>query len=405
MSPAEPSITKDKATLTREEREAKYKEARERIFGPNDESITQETQNAGENSADMSRSSSSSGKKKPRKQRTPVDDSFEARSQFNVFYPGIPFVSGGQGPYTGTFTDPSFVGPYPPPPDPSMGIGYMPNQIQGPQMFLPQQSVAGMQAYQVGPPGNYGPPEGWMNGTPVQWPTFLNFPQAPQMPSQQSSAKSSPAMNNFAQPTTPQFQHANRSWGPSPYQSPYQQQPMQQSVPTRWPEFPAQNYAMGTPYQYGQLPSQAFSPGANAASQHPIPGSYTRPSFNPQSRAFVPSGGSPLRYHGSKTHSPSPNPCQANGGQAFPSPEAATQPNNQGHNTKTDSIAKWGRPAHLPPKPPPSEDASAYDLSHQLSQNYGPGLVIPKTGVVTSPNLPQGLPRMHSPHAGVRMRP
>jgi SUZ domain len=402
MSPADPLTAKDKAALTREEREAKYKEVRERIFGPNDEASVPDTQLVGETSADMSRSSSSSGKKKPRKQRTPVDDTFEARSQFNIFYPGVPFVGGGQSNYPGTFPEQSYVSPYPMSPDPSMGISYMPNQSPGTQMFIPQNPLPNLQPYQMGTPVNYGQSDGWMNGTPIQWPPYLNFGPAPQIPSQQSSAKSSPAMNNYVQPTTPQFQHPNRSWAPSPYQSPYQPQPTHQPLPTRWPEFPSQPYGLGTPYQYGQLPSQPFNPGASPANQHPIPGSYTRPPFNPQSRAFVPSGGSPLRFHGTKAHSTPPNVGLANSGHPFVSPEvsAQPQPNNQGQGSKTDSIAKWGRPAHLPPKPPPSEDPSAFDMSHQIAQNFGPGLLVAKSAAVGTPTGQQGLPHVQSPHSG-----
>ncbi|EDN04085.1 predicted protein [Histoplasma mississippiense (nom. inval.)] len=84
---------KDRATLSREEREAKYQEARERIFRDFPESKVSDHSNSGDQSANVSRSNSGNGKRKGHKQRTPHDDSFEARSQFNAYYPGAPYSS------------------------------------------------------------------------------------------------------------------------------------------------------------------------------------------------------------------------------------------------------------------------------------------------------------------------
>lgn len=47
----------------------------------------------------------------------------------------------------------------------------------------------------------------------------------------------------------------------------------------------------GIPYLYGQLPVNV-NPN-DPKSQHPIPGSYSRQSFNPKSQTFVPGGGMP----------------------------------------------------------------------------------------------------------------
>ncbi|KAI9878843.1 MAG: hypothetical protein M1823_006904, partial [Watsoniomyces obsoletus] len=75
--------------MTREEREAQYKAARERIFGDFQELSIGEHVSTGENSASLSRSSSSSGKRKTRRQKAPKDDSFDSRSAFVPGYGGL----------------------------------------------------------------------------------------------------------------------------------------------------------------------------------------------------------------------------------------------------------------------------------------------------------------------------
>ena len=72
---------KNKAPLTREEREQRYEEARLRIMG----SAKPETDGSSLKEKDESRSSSAAGKKKTRKQRTNSEDGFEARSAYNTF--------------------------------------------------------------------------------------------------------------------------------------------------------------------------------------------------------------------------------------------------------------------------------------------------------------------------------
>ena len=79
-SPTGSSIAKDKASQTREEREAKYKEARERIFGDWKEAENNIQDQSNATSADASRASSVTGKKKKKNRND--DDGFEARSAF-----------------------------------------------------------------------------------------------------------------------------------------------------------------------------------------------------------------------------------------------------------------------------------------------------------------------------------
>lgn len=164
------------------------------------------------------------------------------------------------------------------------------------------------------------------------------------------------------------------------------------------------------PYPYGQLPGQHFSVPVQNSVAHPLPGSYNRPLFNPQTRSFVPGGGtSSARYsgkgpqhganasyagsqasgqqpwtgypdnhnHGQPATHMSPHAGNRNSNNAAPSnvnPPRGPSSGNQ------DSIAKWGTPAHLPPKPPPSEVPSDFDIkgrnssssSHSYQNNIPP---------------------------------
>jgi hypothetical protein len=77
--------SKDKSAMTREEREARYREARQRIFGNTQSDETDLEVATSTEEKDASRSSSTSGKKKNKKQRNlDDDDGFEARSRYNT---------------------------------------------------------------------------------------------------------------------------------------------------------------------------------------------------------------------------------------------------------------------------------------------------------------------------------
>ncbi|KAJ6140828.1 hypothetical protein N7497_011721 [Penicillium chrysogenum] len=123
---------KDRMALTREEREAKYHEVRERIFRDFPDSAKSDPA-SGDSNPNMSRSSSASGRKKNPRQRTPHDDSFEVRSQFNAYYPGMQYGNG-TAQYNAPVNDGSYpnqvpylVGPGVPPPS----GGYMPSGQNG----------------------------------------------------------------------------------------------------------------------------------------------------------------------------------------------------------------------------------------------------------------------------------
>ena len=91
-SPTGSLIAKDKSSQTREEREAKYKEARDRIFADWKEIDAVDSGPSKENSNDVSRASSTSGKKKKKKDKSAAKDGDTAASK-----DGEPATANGNG--------------------------------------------------------------------------------------------------------------------------------------------------------------------------------------------------------------------------------------------------------------------------------------------------------------------
>ena len=190
---------------------------------------------------------------------------------------------------------------------------------------------------------------------------------------QQSPVMSSPALNNHAQLSRPSSQMSDQAWAQNGYSYGYHQstQPQQSYSPHshhRNPQTPS------VPYPYGQLPYQPVSP--QAKPPHPLPGSYTRQAFNPQTRAFVPSSGfnaSSAAYGSMPANNPmrgpmtgpsngtSPSAYSKQAGnfqQVYQASSTTSQPHkspSQQSSPQPSSLAKWGTPANLPPKPPPLE--------------------------------------------------
>lgn len=360
---------KDRLTLTREEREAKYQEVRERIFRDFPDSKSSENP-SGDQSVDMSRSSSTSGRKKAQRQKTPHDDSFEARSQFNTYYPGFHYAQGPT-PYSAAMNDSSFSNPQQPPyvVGPGVappGVGY-PHNGQNDTIYSGQMPMNSMPQYPmpVSPQMSANAP--WQGGNLPQqspFPGYASMNQSPAMMSQQPATKSSPAMNNYAVP----YQHTHPNWSSPPFQGSFQQPSYRNQPPVHWPNYPSQPMA-STPasYPYAQYPGQPLNAGMGM--QNPYPSTFARSPFNPQTRSFVPGGG-PVSRHPSKTNPSGMSPCPA----LYPGvqPQWTGYPDTgrglEGFNAVRgpplggrDSIAKWGTPSHLPPKPPPSE--VSYDLN------------------------------------------
>lgn len=405
-SPTDSAVAKDKTAMTREEREAKYKETRERIFGGSDETQIPETVDPVNES---SRTSSASGKKKSKRNKN-NDDDFEARSSYNAYWPATQYTSTQ---YNQTPNPVTYFHPYM---QQSNGQSPQSGITQG--YTQPYQPVPHMQQYQI--PVQQAP----MPNGPVPYPQNYAYaqntgtqpygPYAQQMPQQyyqhmqpqqqmipQSPAISSPALSNNGH-SRPQSQMSDQHWQqgsfPNPLSyAPFNTQPVSyqpQGQTQGQPQILAQPTTPNpSPYPYGQLP---FNSNTQAGrSQHPLPGSYNRQAFNPQTRAFVPGAPSfvpppPAAYAArpadTSGYRPSPSFPMQSGMPPFvqqpmnnlhvhnvppiaqynqlPPTQPFAQPQAQrktsGNTTRSQSpgqssLSKWARPENLPPKPPPSE--------------------------------------------------
>lgn len=439
--------------LTREEREAKYNEARLRIFGTQDPESQDPAKAIGD--TDHSRSSSSSGKKKTRKRND--DDDFEPRSQFPQYYANSSaFPNPGYG--DGTFYFPQYSGmmtgasqytvPQTASPPPMMyPAGYASADPSGQMQYINAQQY-------VSPPVNNG-----MNASNyVQSPTG-NFDLSSQFQQVMSFSAATPQLMapktqspNYA---ASQQQAWQSSYDPAAYG--YAQPGPPAQYPDRSKSSPAQS-ANNVPYAYGQMPNPGLQNGAK--SQHPLPGSFNRqpPQFNPQTQAFIPGSGrsGSMPMPGPQINSPYPNPFgmppnsmqqyrttpQVHGMQQRHTPPISSNstyssPSGHGgiqmHNAHTSglsypppnfgpphsappatftlnnrsqqqtlssmenrslvhplplppnpesSIAKWGTPSHLPPKPPTPTDPHPHkyiDINKGLpTRQPMPGLSMPR---------------------------
>jgi hypothetical protein len=407
VSPSDSVTAKDKATMTREEREAKYKETRERIFKGFEDIDNVDSGGANEATNQVSRASSVNEKKKAKKRNN--DDGFEARSKFNAYYPTVQ--------YTGTTYDQTA----------SPATYYNPYSPQ-PSMSISQPGALGVtvppQAYQPGytPMANSPTFPMAMQQIPVMNGTFYNgltqnppsFPiynqpthaqyyqpvQPPMGMGQQPLAMSPSAISNNGQLPRSQSQMCDQQWQPNSYPYPYARPRDQQQYhqPPILDQAPAASIHPVS-YPYGQLPYQATLPGGRT--QHPLPGSYTRQAFNPQTRAFVPNAGvAPqvpsfgARGYDSTTRGPgapfaigtdmAPYAPAATSYSQLPSTSLSSTFNpssdSKGYGSRTkssvqangaqspvlNSLSKYGAPAHLPPKPPPPETPSLPDAQHAL---------------------------------------
>ena len=403
-----------KLPATREEREARYEAARKRIMGSSKPADSPEQVI----DQDMSRSSSATGKKATRrKQRSDSDDDFEARSAYSAYYPSQ-FSSGAPTPPTYGFANAE-----------TQSTQFQPNQftVQGPNAsYQPYGVPANSPWPTAGFQGQSGPPNWTTNhqqhyNLPAELQRTLSF----QQPIANHGTNIQPG---YPTPYGLQFTQQQQQWPQQMYAPNYPTQPAQNFAPA-YPNtnnIQAQSQGQETqPYAFGQLPSQTF-PGRPASKlEHPIPGSWKGPHFNPKSQAFVPgqSGsaiGSPYpapaaplvsgaygagfgmpgqmqRQNSIPPHNPafgSPRgpahpmthplpqpvfPRQPSPNMPLPPKPEATPPRNaekhtnpapvNGTNQHASSIAKWGAPASLPAKPPPpAEPTDAANLNSAQRQ-------------------------------------
>ncbi|KAJ5281911.1 hypothetical protein N7478_007283 [Penicillium angulare] len=392
---------KDRLTLTREEREAKYNQARERIFRDFPDSAKSEPA-SGDSNPDMSRSSSTTGRKKNQKQRTAHDDGFEARSQFNAYYPGAPYSNGsaqfaggngtvGDGSYNGQV--PYLVGPGVPPPT----NGYVPSGGNNGMYNGGNMNMNNMPQYPLAMSPQMPTNGSWQGGNIPQQSPYSGYASMNQngMISQQSSTKSSPSMNNFAVPQPGPYQQ-NPNWNQQNYPANYQRN----QHPVHWPNYPSSQTMSSNmaSYPYAQYPGQHLSSTLQNPNGSAMAGNMARSHFNPQTRSFVPGALPPSRHPMQGVqHQLPPYANMVPGVQSqWPGYADPTSNRNLEHNTppripnsnSRDSIAKWGTPSHLPPKPPPSEVPSEFDLKHRAGTTTMPATSPYTSGVVGTKNGP-----------------
>lgn len=371
---------KDKSKLTREEREAQYKAARDRIFGPDfQEPAPSESASTGENSASMSRSSSSDGKKKTRKLKTPKDDSFEARSAFIPSYSAMHM--GTMHHYQSQFPEQGYHGSYQPP----HGLGQNTNYGSTPNPAFASQE----QSMHYNGFSGYGPSNNAQSFSPIEsWPSthssnagYFPYSQSPNSYQPNIPQMSNPINSPYMQQPQMGMQQ-NQGWLNNQYQQYSQQQQQQQHQQgppntSGWSNYQSgPNLPSAQAYGYGSGPASAYQSGNSYPSQPSVPGTFARSLFNPQTRSFVPSntnsrtGGRP----GRKKPSPPSSQNRMNpGGRAFgvdaftvgssPQPPRGLINSSASPRPREDSLQqKYGAPAHLPKKPPPSQVSSAFDV-------------------------------------------
>lgn len=390
-SPNESTLAKDKQALSRAEREARYKEKREEIFGPEGENV-----DSNEAVNEISRASSTVDDKKKKKKPKPSNDDFEARSQFNAYYPTMQYAVNPYDPAANASTyfvplqmprnqasiaQPNYYGN-------GMQIGFQPSfpSVTPTQSFanmVPQSSMTnGFQGQAIFPAYDH---QGQPQFFAMMQPQLVPSPPLPTMASPRMDAGSQFARRQpYMHATDPQMPQDSFNY---PFQQHVQQQP--------------QAPCPAVPYQFGQLPVQSGMQSGKLA--HPLPGSYTRPqAFNPQTRSFVPTGPAAHQPIPSQSGNVSPmskkGPVKAfaNGNQAALgsgppqtqslAPSASPNPKSsysrktasqagQAQSPPASSLSKWGTPANLPPKPPPPDAPSMPDslpTNNQFSASVQP---------------------------------
>ena len=403
-SPAGVIAPKDKSKMTREEREEHYKVVRERIFRDSAEGVA-EFSSAGDQSNDMSRSSSASGKKKSHKPKPPKDDSFDSRSNFRPWYPGMAYTSHNHSPESNTQEFSGYQ-----PTHPITAPGTNPFSQGYPQVFhqsypSPYDTTSHYNTIpQFAPAAPYQQHDYRDQWQAQQYPqnmAFFSMGQSMQNipPIQQQSPSAFSPYNHSA---APPMSNSTSSWMQGQLLSgAYQQQPnvQQNPPPLHWPAQSTQTN-IPTPYPYGQLPPQPQNGGRYSTSPHPLPGSFPGSSFNPNSRSFTP-GSSSMRpgqrntsRNASLTQPPKSVPNRPsmtsdsplgsvhvspklNQNQSVSQSNMIVAPSNLPAPPAQDSLQKkWGTPAHLPKKPPPSEVPPAFDIDKTSSlpsqQSFSP---------------------------------
>jgi hypothetical protein len=390
---------KEKGALTREERENRYKEARARIFKDFKEELPESTDTAVKASEkDVSRSSSASGAKQTKKKKKHRDDEFEPRSAFTGLAPFSPPTT--QSNSDGTFYNP--FAPYAfPAQQPGMLASFDPNmhgQIQMPMSVQYVQQTPQLAA--------------WSAQQGAQ-PYAMQQPGVPGYPSQ-AYYDNSGSYNNISSPPSMTNQLTPRATNPS--LAPQSQSPSQDSDGQGW----QQNYANQYPMQSGYSqafydPSMMHNPMMYSNPGYPLQEAQSmaqqqaaffaeqsrQQQFNPQTQAFVPGWRqmpqqtAPAHYFNNAMLSqfqpqqvpqPVQQPQPSFPQQYTPQPHANVSRVTGQHQPRPppgpgtsrpalsvpSTIAKWGTPSTLPPKPPPPAIFSPFVELPRDPQNQQP---------------------------------
>lgn len=325
-----------KGPVTREEREARYRAARLRIMG-SDKPIENGEEDA--KLKDDSRSSSAAAKKKPKKQRTNSEEGFEGRSAYTPYY-----------------TNTADKTLYPAIADSSTPQYASPSVMQGPESFAPSYGQMTPQDMNNNPWFAQGLPS---TATGPAWPQMLQpgydlsagFQQAMsfQGPNMSEQTTMSP-MGQYSSSFPQQPYGQQQAWPTPSY--PVSYPPAESAFSPLTPSYglsvrPSSSSSQTQPsqsYLYGQLPSQAYPGSAHSRNpEHPLPGSFNRQHFNPQSQAFVPGQASP---NGVRPYAPQGMPSgNAPFGNAFQVPTLSRQSSSH------SQPAAFGPPHPLPQNP------------------------------------------------------
>jgi len=369
--------SRDKRDLTREERESRYKEARARIFRDfKEESLDSTETSAKTSDKDVSRSSSATGAKKIKKKKA-RDDEFEPRSAFTGVGPFSP-------PSAKPGSDGTFYNPFAPyaiaAQQGVMATHFNPNQQAQMQMQMqsqygqppnpgwPQQQSG--QAYMLPSAAPGYPSSGYYDNSGV-----YNGMPSPNMASQLTPRPThqtlSSQMPNFNQ------QDDNPGWNQN-YASQYS---MQNTMMNH--AFLDSNM-MSNPMLYSMNPGyaqdqQAMAQAMEQQAAYGFLGHPARQQFNPKTQSFVPGvwGGAmpPMPNDGTYMQNPAMSPMPHNLNsvplnfqqhqqqQHFNQPlnsstrtvgqsRSSSGSNQPSRSLQSSSIAKWGTPSTLPPKPP-----------------------------------------------------
>ena len=390
-SPPESMLIRDKVSLTLAQREARYREKREQIFGP-------QSENNENNEAlnEASRVSSRNEERKRKKKNKVANDDFEARSQFNAYYPVVSYGTGN--PYAQTVNTAPTYGPYPflPPvqqPAPSAYMSAIPQQPvynqQIPNHLNPQAYPAPQVVNPVAPFGHqFGFPS-YEHQHNQQY-----YPQMPpqqmphhMVPSQPSSTLSSPSIDGHGAFHLPNQMNAEMQTSRGLYQQHYYPANYQQ-----------QHNRISGPQLYGQTQEPPYAAPGNLTNSSGMYRARHAP-FNPNTRSFIPNGNtiawtrsdlqnvqpinnrSPAKLpekNGQPIQpplcTPATNPISKENNPINPMRKQAAQKDGTNSPT-TNSLSKWGTPANLPPKPPPPEAPSMPDSlppNNQFTPNIQP---------------------------------